>query len=81
MLQVILQESFNALGECTYILYNIEMIMLTTEMMGVFLTHEVENTSRAIRYYNKKVSGQRSYIMINYRKDLLSGHSDKNIYG
>jgi hypothetical protein len=73
MLQVILQESFNALGECTYILYNIEMIMLTTEMMRVFLTREVENPSRTVRYYNKKIAGQRSYIKINYRKSLLRG--------
>ena len=42
-------------GECMYILYNIEMIMLTTWMMWVLLTHEVENTSGTIRYYNKKV--------------------------
>ena len=32
-------------GECKYILYNIEMIMLTVEMMWVLLTHIVENTS------------------------------------
>jgi hypothetical protein len=63
------------------ILYNIEMIMLTTEMMWVLLTHEVENTSGTVRYYNKKVAGQRSYIMINYRKSLLRGQSDKNISG
>jgi hypothetical protein len=64
-----------------YILYNIEMIMLTTKMMGVFLTHEVVNISGDIRYYNKKVAGQRSYIMINYIKYLLRGQSDKNIFG
>jgi hypothetical protein len=33
MLQVIIHESLNALGECMYILYNIEMIMLIAEMM------------------------------------------------
>ena len=66
-------------GECMYILYNIEMIMLTVEMMWVLLTHEFENTSGDVRYYNKKVIGQRSYIMINYRKSLLRGQSGKNI--
>ena len=52
-----IQESLNALGECMYILYNIEMIMITTEMMWVLLTHEFENTSGALRYYNKKFPG------------------------
>jgi hypothetical protein len=33
MLQVVLHELLNSFGECMYILYNIEMIMLTTEMM------------------------------------------------
>ena len=41
-------------GECMYILYNIEMIMLIVEMMWVLLTHEVENTLGMVRYYNKK---------------------------
>ena len=54
MLQV---ELLNALGDCTYILYNIEMIMLTTEMMWILLNHEVEKPSGAVRYYNKKVVG------------------------
>jgi len=44
-------------GECMNILYNIEMIMLTVEMMWVLLTHEVENPSGIVRYYNKKVGG------------------------
>ena len=44
-------------GDCLYISYNIEMIILTTEMMWVLLTHEVENTLGTVRYYNKKVAG------------------------
>jgi hypothetical protein len=36
-------------GECMYILYKIEMITIASEMMLVFLTHEVENISGAIR--------------------------------
>jgi len=55
MLQVILQELLNAFGWMN--VYIIEMIMLTTEMMWVFLNHEVENTSGTVRYYDKKVVG------------------------
>jgi hypothetical protein len=44
-------------GECMYIYYNIEIIILTAEMMRVLLTHEVENILGTIRYYNKKVAG------------------------
>jgi hypothetical protein len=55
------------------------MIVLIVEMISLLLTHEVEKTSGAVRYYNKKVAGQINYIMINYRKTMLRGHSDKNI--
>ena len=44
-------------GEWMYILYGIEIIMLTTEMMWVLLTNEVENTLGVVRYCNKKVAG------------------------
>jgi hypothetical protein len=42
--------------ECMYILYSIEMIMLTTEKTRVWLTREFENTSEAVRNGNKKVA-------------------------
>ena len=38
-------------------LYNIEMIVLIVEMISLLLTHEVEKTLGAVRYYNKKVAG------------------------
>ena len=55
MLQVILQELLNAFGWMH--VYIIEMIVLIDEMMWLLLTHEVENTSGTVRYYNKKVAG------------------------
>ena len=54
-LQVILHELLNAFGWMH--VYIIELIMLTTKMMWVLLTHEVEKTSGIVRYYNKKVVG------------------------
>ena len=67
------------LVECMYILYNIEMIMLTAKMMWVLLTREVENNLGDVRSCNKKVVGESSYIMINYGKTLSKEQSDRNI--
>jgi hypothetical protein len=43
-------------SECMHILYFMEMIMLTTEMLCLLLTHEVENISGVVRYCNKRVA-------------------------
>jgi len=43
--------------ECMHILYFMEIIMLTTEMLWLLLNCEVENTSGVVIYCNERFVG------------------------